>query len=224
VALITQERATPFVHGTLGAGWLCWFRRRHPKLILMLAQGLDNNRARGLCPINVSTFYSNLSELYEKYKYPPSNIWNCDESGAHTRQNGGAYVLTKRGSRVVHSVIPNFYIFKRMCMRHNYIRRCESGATMTMSRKAWMTGFLLSTWINHFIQSLQYSGGISAENPHLLILDGHNLHVTIEVVAKAKEVGLHLVTLPSHTSHALQPLDVSVFEPFKRAFRIYCDI
>jgi hypothetical protein len=44
------------------------------------------------------------------------------------------------------------------------------------------------------------------------------------VVAKAKEVGLHLVTLPSHTSHALQPLDVNVFGPFKRAFRIYRDI
>jgi hypothetical protein len=62
------------------------------------------------------------------------------------------------------------------------------------------------------------------ENPHLLILDRHNSHVTIEVVAKAKEVGLHLVTLPSHTSHALQPLDVGVFGPFKRAFWIYCDI
>jgi hypothetical protein len=45
--------------------------------------------------------------------------------------------------------------------------------------------------------------------------------MTIEVIAKAKEVGLPLVTLPSHTSHALQPLDVSVFGPF---FWIYCDI
>jgi hypothetical protein len=152
--------------------------------------------------------------------------------------------LAKRGSRVVHSVIPNerewltvltciiasgqyipnFYIFKGMCMRHNYIRRCESGATMAISRKAWMIGFLFSAWIDHFIQSLQNSGGISPENPHLLVLDGHNSHVTIEVVEKAKEVGLHLVTLPSHISHALQPLDVSVFGPFNRAFRIYRDI
>jgi hypothetical protein len=32
--------------------------------------------------------------------------------------------------------------------------------------------------------------------------------------------GLDIVSLPSHTSHALQPLDVSYFKPFKSAFRI----
>ncbi len=30
---------------------------------------------------------------------------------------------------------------------------------------------------------------------------------------------LHMITLPSHTSHALQPLDVSCFKPFKTTFR-----
>ncbi len=28
-----------------------------------------------------------------------------------------------------------------------------------------------------------------------------------------------MITLPSHTSHALQPLDVSCFKPFKTTFR-----
>ena len=31
--------------------------------------------------------------------------------------------------------------------------------------------------------------------------------------------GLDIVSLPSHTSHVLQPLDVSYFKPFKLAFR-----
>jgi hypothetical protein len=30
--------------------------------------------------------------------------------------------------------------------------------------------------------------------------------------------GLNMITLPSHTSHALQPFDVSCFKPFKIAF------
>jgi hypothetical protein len=34
---------------------------------------------------------------------------------------------------------------------------------------------------------------------------------------------LDLLTIPAHTSHALQPLDVSVFKPFKQHFREYHD-
>jgi hypothetical protein len=62
---------------------------------------------------------------------------------------------------------------------------------------------------------------ISPSSRHLLILDGHNSHVTLEVVKAAKEAGLDLVSLPSYMSHALQPLDVAVFKPFKTYFREY---
>jgi hypothetical protein len=36
-------------------------------------------------------------------------------------------------------------------------------------------------------------------------------------------VGLHMLTLPSHCSHAMQPVDVAIFEPFKGAFCVYHD-
>jgi hypothetical protein len=68
---------------------------------------------------------------------------------------------------------------------------------------------------------MRHWGGISKENRHLLILDGHCNHVTLDVLQEARAVGLDLLTLPSHTSHALQPLDVSVFKPFKTYFRKY---
>jgi hypothetical protein len=47
--------------------------------------------------------------------------------------------------------------------------------------------------------------------------------VTLDVVYKAKQNGLDLLTLPSHTLHRLQPLDCSIFRPFKCAFRGYRD-
>jgi len=56
-------------------------------------------------------------------------------------------------------------------------------------------------------------------NKHLLILDKHGSHVTIKTIKQTYEVGLDMITLPSHTSHALQPLDVSYFKPFKFAFK-----
>jgi hypothetical protein len=60
-------------------------------------------------------------------------------------------------------------------------------------------------------------------NRYLLILDGHISYVSVEVVQEAKRVGLDLLTLPSHTSHTLQPLDVSIFKSFMQFSRQYRD-
>ena len=45
----------------------------------------------------------------------------------------------------------------------------------------------------------------------------------LEVVQKAMEVGLDLLTLPSHTTHRLQPLVVSIFALFNCTFKRYKD-
>jgi hypothetical protein len=156
-------------------------------------------------------------------------------------RKGGAFVLAKTGSRNVHQVIPderewltiltcinaadesipNFYIFRGKRFRRNYIHMYEQGATMAMSKKAWMTTCLFYTWIDHFILALKNHITISLDCPHLFIMDGHSSHATITVVEKAWAVGLHLLTLPSHCSHAMQPLDVVVSKTFKGAFRVY---
>ena len=94
---------------------------------------------------------------------------------------------------------------------------------MAMQANGWMTAFLSFAWISHFTTIVQERYGISQENRHLLILDGYGSHVTLEVVQKAKAEGLDIITLPSHTSHKLQPLDVSIFKSFKTTFRSYRD-
>jgi hypothetical protein len=47
--------------------------------------------------------------------------------------------------------------------------------------------------------------------------------MTLKVAKAAIEVGLNLLSLPLHTSHALQPLDVANFKSFKQYFCDYCD-
>ena len=106
VALLIQEKPTPFTDGIPGSGWFWWFKKRHPNLAMTQAQVLELSRAKDLCPEKVVTFYSNLSELYSKYNYPATHVWNCDETGAHARQNGGGRVWARRGSRSVHSLLP----------------------------------------------------------------------------------------------------------------------
>jgi hypothetical protein len=92
---------------------------------------------------------------------------------------------------------------------------------MAMQPRAWMTSYLFSARISHFFESMGRLGGISLEHRHLLILDGYNSHVMLDVVLEAKRVGLDFLTLPSYTLHVLQPLDITVFKPFKQHFRDY---
>ena len=66
-----------------------------------------------------------------------------------------------------------------------------------------MIQFLFSKWLSHFIRALCERGGVSVQNRHLLIVDGHNSHVIVEVVVQAMEVGLDVLTLLSHMSHRL---------------------
>jgi hypothetical protein len=116
--------------------------------------------------------------------------------------------------------IPSFYIFRGKRFWQNYIEHYELGATMAMQSQAWMTSYLFSVWISHFLKSMSKLSGISPQCRHFLIVDGHNSHVTLDVVLEGKRVGLDFLILPFYTSHALQPLDVSVFKPFKQHFMV----
>ena len=240
VAQATQTRDTPWsATGVPGKSWLRSFKARHPDLVSKKSQPLELNRARGLCPTTAITLYSNLANLYNTFKYPPAHIWNCDEFGVQASRSGGATVLAKLGSKNVHAIepnsrehlsvlscinaaegkIPNFYILQGKYFLQDYVRKCEPNAVMAMQPNAWMTKWLFESWISHFIGTLKATTGIDESKRHLLILDGHTSHMTLEVVQVAMNSGLDIVSLPSHTSHALQPLDVSCFKPFKTAFR-----
>jgi hypothetical protein len=53
----------------------------------------------------------------------------------------------------------------------------------------------------------------------VLINDGFGTHETLEILEFCFENNIILCRLPSHTSHKLQPCDVSVFAPLMTAYR-----
>jgi hypothetical protein len=80
---------------------------------------------------------------------------------------------------------------------------------MAMQKKPWMTFFLFKKIVFFFKKFVL--GRVSFTNRHLLILNGHDSHVTLEAILEAREIGLNMITLPSHTSHVFQPLDIYIF-------------
>jgi hypothetical protein len=88
------------------------------------------------------------------------------------------------------------------------------------SKSGWTIEDLFMVWLKHF-------GGhtrSSIEYPVFLILDNQSSHCTLEAYKYCTENGIVVVSIPSHTSHRLQPLDVTFFGPLKTAFRRKSDL
>jgi hypothetical protein len=94
-----------------------------------------------------------------------------------------------------------FYIFKGEKIRNDYIQFCKLGTCMAMQSKTWMATFLFKKILFFFKKSIP--NGIFLTNKHLFTFDGHGSHVTFEAIKQAQAFGLDMVTLHSHTSHAL---------------------
>ena len=75
-----------------------------------------------------------------------------------------------------------------------------------MDAAACFTGF-----IKHFIKHTK----CSKDRLVILILDNHDSHISVETVDLSQKNGITLLTPLPHCSHKLQPLDRSVYGPFK---------
>ena len=51
----------------------------------------------------------------------------------------------------------------------------------------------------------------------VFFIDGHQSHISLQLVKTEKEKGIHLYCLPPHAAHILQPLNVGVYGPIKQA-------
>ena len=92
----------------------------------------------------------------------------------------------------------------------DYTQGGPLGTRYGVSPKGWMTETNYLDWFRStFIPSLP------PERPVLLIIDGHKTHIQYEVLQLAKANEIEIAKLPPHTTHLLQPLDLSLFKPMK---------
>jgi hypothetical protein len=106
--------------------------------------------------------------------------------------------------------LPPYIFFKAL---HFYSSWCSNGpedAGYNISNSGWMEDQQFFEWFNDMF--LKYT---NSKEPRILFLDGHSSHISLKLIDLAKEHNVHIICLPPHTTHALQPLDVAVFKPAK---------
>ena len=80
--------------------------------------------------------------------------------------------------------------------------------------KGWTSNEHGLDWLRHCFEPETREKANGAYR--LLICDGHDSHITGELIAHCMDNNIILMILPPHTSHLTQPLDVGVFGPLKK--------
>ncbi|KID59616.1 transposase, partial [Metarhizium hybridum] len=87
----------------------------------------------------------------------------------------------------------------------------------TATKNGWTSDQTAVEWLKKiFIPRTQPS---DPSERRLLVLDGHGSHESVDFMYLCYQHKIHLLYLPPHTSHVLQPLDLSVFSPLKHFYR-----
>ena len=229
------QQCNPWVaNEKAGIDWLRAFMKRHPQLSIRKPDPTSIGRMSAFNRHNIQQFYANIERVLKDRELEAHQLWNCDETGITTVQvperiiaekgerQVAAVTSAERGTLVTMcnavnasgSTIPPFYIFPRVHFRDHFLRNSVPGSGGAANPSGWMIESTFVEWFNHFVKHVRPS----PESPVLLVLDNHETHLSIAVIDKAKEHGVILVTIPPHTSHKLQPLDVSIYGPFKRLY------
>ena len=80
------------------------------------------------------------------------------------------------------------------------------------SDSGYLNNQIALEWIKHFNY---YSGKRQRGAYRMLIFDGHGSHLTYKFITYCWDHKIVPFSLPLHTSHILQPLDVVVFQLYK---------
>ncbi|KAJ4425442.1 hypothetical protein ANN_28057, partial [Periplaneta americana] len=216
------------------------FLKRHPNLSLQTAESTSSQRAVGFNRPQVSRFFDKLGDLQNQFHFPASRIFNADETGISCVHINDTKVLSVKGKKQVGKLtsgergrtitvllcvnasgdqfLPPLFVFPRQRMNNRLMINAPSGSLSVAHETGWITADSFMKWFVEFVKCVHPT----TEDPVLLILDGHSSHKELNVILYARNSNVHMLSLPPHTTHRLQPLDRTVMKPFKNAYNEAC--
>ncbi|XP_046581221.1 MFS-type transporter clz9-like, partial [Haliotis rubra] len=157
----------------------------------------------------------------------PSRIFNADESGFPLCPKSGK-VLAEKGCQNVYNFsssdksqvtvlacasaagtyVTPMIVYPGSRFHYNPLEGFES-AVLGRSESGWMDSELFASWLHTVF--IPHINRCAVKKPVVLFVDGHSTHLTLDACNACIDNNIILYCLPSHASHVIQPLDLSVF-------------
>lgn len=222
-----------------GPDWLYSFLKRNPDLSIRQPEATSLNRIKGFNREEVSIFFSHYRKILTDNNIPSSRIFNIDETGFSTVQRP-CKIIARKGQKQVGravsgergitttvimgvsasgSYVPPMFVFARKIRDDTLMYGAPNGSNYEISDSGWSNESIFLKWLEQFVTF----SGASRENKVILILDNHSSHCSLEAWNFCRNKGVIMLSLPPHSSHRMQPLDLTIFGPLKKAFYVECD-
>lgn len=222
----------------VGVNWASNFVRRQPELKTRLSRPYDYQRALCEDPEKIQGWFERVQRVKHENNVHDDDIWNFDETGFLMGVIGPVLVVTSSDRRantkliqpgnrewvsVIQGVnsegctIPPFIVFKGNWHMSNWYGEegLPYGWQSRTTKNGWTTNETALEWIKHFDKSSRTNQkGVY----RLLILDGHESHHSDAFEEYCRTNNILTLCMPPHSSHLLQPLDISCFGPLKKAY------
>uniref|UniRef100_A0A8H7K3R7 HTH CENPB-type domain-containing protein n=1 Tax=Bionectria ochroleuca TaxID=29856 RepID=A0A8H7K3R7_BIOOC len=222
----------------LGKHWMEGFLRRNPEVRTLQGKRIDFLRVEGATVDRIKDFFA-LKLIPDIRKIPPCDRWNMDEAGimegigdnglvlGSSRKNWAAKIQpgTRYWTTMIECIsaagghLKPLVIFKGKTVQQqwfpvelDHLKQWN----FTASEKGWTSNEIALAWLKEVFIPLTKPKN---NGWRLLVVDGHKSHETVEFMWECFKNKIWLLFLPSHSSHVLQPLDLSIFSALKRAFR-----
>ena len=225
--------------------WVYRFIQRHPKLAARTPEHLGHMR-KNVTENRIRSWFADLKTfLQEEHQIDAERflsfenadrVFNLDESGFALSGSHKLKVISETGTKNVYNVsseskeqitvlgcvagngtfwkpyvifpgVRPIFRFKTVDPEKYHVGHTPNG---------WISSDAFFTWLSTlFIREVQNAG---VEFPILIFMDEHSSHINIAVAEFCRNNNIILYCLPPHSSHIMQPLDISVYGPLKHCW------
>jgi hypothetical protein len=224
---------------TVGENWVQRLLRRHPQLKTKYTRKYDYRRALCEDPEKISAWFTRVKKTVSDYGVLDDDIYNFDETGFQMGVASTSKVVTRSDRRnrpvviqpgnrewttVIECINASGWSVDPMIIFEGkvHIASWYDGSVLPktwrvgVSDNGWTTDELTFEWLREVFEPQTRNRTVGRYR--LLILDGHGSHLTPAFDKFCTDHRILTECMPPHSSHYLQPLDVSCFAVLKRTY------